>query len=232
MNAKTLAETLVAMANHQGGTLVLPVDGSTRTPALIDRVLQAALASDPPLILPLPKETAVDGAPVVIVTVPAGLPHVYALEGRYLTRDGTVNRPLPPRQLRRLLIERGELSYEEELAAGATRDDLDWTAIAAYVARLGVPDSENLMIRRGCLMLCDGELRPTNAGILLFGKDPQRFRARRTDHGGSFCRRRNERSLYAGGHRRHTSRSNPPCRNVLDRSFATRCPAWRHDGAR
>ena len=33
---------------------------------------------------------------------------------------------------------------------------------------------ETALFRRGCLTKEDGRLRPTNAGILLFGKDPQR----------------------------------------------------------
>src|SRR5690606_32149140 len=35
--------------------------------------------------------------------------------------------------------------------------------------------AETLLLRRGCLTEQDGRLRPTNAGILLFGKDPQSF---------------------------------------------------------
>ncbi len=167
------------MANHRGGTLVLPTSPRARAGVLIDRVLQAALASDPPLVLPMPQTAAVDGNSAVVVTVPAGLPHVYALDGRYLTRAGDDNAPLPPRELRQLLMERGELSYEDQIATGATLDDLDWTAIDSYAARLGsnIGSARDLMLRRGCIAQ-RGDLiepRPTNAGILLFGKDPTRF---------------------------------------------------------
>lgn len=174
---QSLAETLVAMANHRGGTLVLPISPKLRAGALIDRVLQAALASDPPLVLPMPQAEAVDGKSAVVVTVPAGLPHVYALDGRYLIRAGDANQPLPPRQLRELLLERGELSFEDEIVTGATLDDLDWAAIEVYAARLGVSSARDLMFRRGCITQ-RGELiepKPTNAGVLLFGKDPTRF---------------------------------------------------------
>lgn len=181
-SVQVLAETLVALANHAGGTLVLPLERRTTKTVLTDRVLQAALRTDPPLILPIPQLTMVDDAPALIVIVPAGLPHVYAVDGRYLTRDGSENRPLPPRQLRRLMLERGELSYEEQIVSDATLDDLNWAAIADYAARLGMSGQQpahdlarDLMIRRGCITLCEGEWRPTNAGLLLFGHDPQRF---------------------------------------------------------
>src|SRR4051812_3941381 len=103
-----LAETLVAMANSRGGTLRF-VLGDTPAEDLIDRLREASLRADPRLILPLPE--VVDSTSVV-VTVPQGLPHVFSLEGRYLSREGSTNRPLSPPELRRLLIERGDFSYE------------------------------------------------------------------------------------------------------------------------
>ncbi len=174
-----LAETLAALANGRGGRLILPLVGTESALDLIDRVLAAALSCDPPLILPMPRATETGEPPGVIVTVPTGLPHVYGVAGRYVIRDGTdadaTIRPLAPDQLRRLLIARGVLSYEEAVVAGATRDDMDWAAIAVYGARLGAGSLDELILRRGCLIRRDDQLLPTNAGILLFGKDPGRF---------------------------------------------------------
>jgi ATP-dependent DNA helicase RecG len=168
-----LAETLVAMANSRGGTFTLPL-GDLNVVDAIDRVHLASLRADPTLILPLP--VLIDEANLAI-TVPHGLSHVFALDGRYLTREGEINRTLAPRELRRLLIERGDLSYEEEVSAGATLDDLDWQAVESYAARL-VRDrtaAQSVLAQRGCIVFRDGEWVPTNAGLLLFGRDPQRF---------------------------------------------------------
>lgn len=169
-----LAETLVAMANSRGGVLHL-VLGDTPIEDALDRVREASLRAEPTLILPVP---AVDGDSHLFVTVPPGLPHVFAVEGRYLFRDGDANRPLSPRELRRLLIERGDLSYEEEIAHGATLDDLDWPQVELYARRLAAAGRETpqeVLLRRGCLLRHHGELIPTNAGVLLFGKAPTRF---------------------------------------------------------
>ena len=76
-----LAETLAALANGQGGTLKLVAKGE-QTAALVDQILQAALSTDPPLILPLPvplPTLSPESGQMVAVTVPAGLPHVYAV---------------------------------------------------------------------------------------------------------------------------------------------------------
>ena len=131
--ASKLAETLVAFANAGGGTLLVGLDprsgkstGLKDPEATMDRALQAALSTDPPLIIPLPQITEPEDPPVLAVTVPPGLPHVYSYRGKYLVRDGTRNRPLDPRRLRRLMMERGAVSFEALVPDGARLEDLDW----------------------------------------------------------------------------------------------------------
>jgi ATP-dependent DNA helicase RecG len=180
-----VATTMTAMANTQGGMILMGVAGPTGTPigvrdadGAVDRVLQAALSLDPPLIIPVPRVSVFNGQSIVIAHIPPGMPHVYSLDGRYLARDGTENVPIKPRDLRRLIFERGELNFETEVPPGATLDDIHWEKAEAYTAGLtgiGETDVRRVLIKRGCLVTQDGELRPTNAGILLFGKDPQRF---------------------------------------------------------
>ena len=168
-----LAETLVAMANSHGGTLLMEL-GDLSIDDAIDRVYMASMRAEPTLILPVPVVTDDTN---LAVTVPQGMSHVFALDGRYLIRDGETNRTLAPRELRRLLIERGDLSYEEEVTNGATLDDLDWQAAESYAARLlrDNTSAQSVLVQRGCIVLRNGEWVPTNAGLLLFGKDPQRF---------------------------------------------------------
>lgn len=197
-SVEAIATTLSALANtRRGGTLMIGVTASPPSavvPAtisgvsdpleMIDRILQAALSLTPALILPLPKVVEIGAGgggkrkvPVVITTVPAGMPYVYACDGRYLHRqmleDAPHNLPLEPRALRRLLIERGEITYETEVARGTTLDDLDSEKIQLYVARLGgSADPHGLLLKRGCLVRDEnGDYLPTHAGILLFGRD-------------------------------------------------------------
>jgi ATP-dependent DNA helicase RecG len=182
--AAALAATLTAMANSQGGTVLMGVAGPTATPmgvrdseSTIDRVLQAALSIEPPLIIPLPRVMLLKGQSIVVVSIPQGMPHVYSFDGRYLQRQGENNIPLKPVELRRLIIERGEASFETEITPAASLDDMNWEKAEAYAASLsglGESDSRKLLIKRGCLAMENGTLRPTHAGILLFGKDPQR----------------------------------------------------------
>ena len=181
---ETLAETLTAMANSQGGTLILGVTGIGSVAGIrnvsntVDHMLHAALSIEPPLIIPLPQVMRINGKALVIAQIPAGMPHVYCVDGRYLHRQGHENSPLKARDLRRLIIERGEASFETEIVRNASLDDIDWDKAKTYAAGLsgmGETTVEQILVKRGCLAEKDGALHPTNAGILLFGKDPQRF---------------------------------------------------------
>jgi len=191
-----LAATLVAMANTRGGTVLIGVaprsaqiQGVQDTAQLVDHIFQAALLADPPLVLPLPMITNVGHAQLLWITIPAGLPCVYNLEGRYLGREGSQTNPLPARQLRRLLMERGVLNFEAQMPLHATLDDLDPDKVAAYIRLLDLPGDETpeeLLLRRGCLRLREdgahpaqkldpSKLYPTYAALLLFGKYPQQW---------------------------------------------------------
>ncbi|MEM6527944.1 MAG: ATP-binding protein [Chloroflexota bacterium] len=179
----TIATMLGAMANSTGGTLIIGVgptgmiEGVRNTTATIDAVLEAALNLEPSLIIPMPRVVRVNEQDTVCVQVPAGMPNVYGLDGRYLRRDGTKNIGLKPTELRRLIIERGVTSYEGEIVPSATLDDLDRERAKEYartISSTGDRDVEKILERRGCLTRHNGDLRPTTAGLLLFGKEPQR----------------------------------------------------------
>lgn len=183
-----LAATLVGMANTAGGMVILgisprsgQVQGVRDPEKAIDRVFQAALIPDPPLVLPIPLIQTIAGTTqikVLKVFIPAGLPYVYSLDGSYLGREGNLTGPLSARRLRQLLMDRGAIQFETEVPPNASTDDLDPLQIEAYRDALKLPkpvDSKELLIRRGCLTMKDGQHRPTYACLLLFGRHPQQW---------------------------------------------------------
>jgi ATP-dependent DNA helicase RecG len=202
-----VAETLVAFANRSGGTLVFGVSGrgrarieGLREPAAVrELVLEAALACTPPLIMPMPELVQHEEVTLLVANVPAGLPQVYALHGKYVRREGATNQPLTPDALRRLLIDRGDVAWDRSVALTGVLSDLDQHKIAAYAARVD-PDADSeplaLLQRRGCVVQESGvrsqesegkrqgddlhpstlspqpsALSPTNAGLLLFARN-------------------------------------------------------------
>ena len=180
-----LAEGLAALANAHGGVAIVGVTKGGKPQkendpaALHERVVQAGLLTDPPLILPTPQTVEVDGHPLVIAQIPPGLPHIYSLHGRYLTRTAGQNRPLTTPELRRLLFDRADAGFENSVVTGATLNDLDRELIRRYWETIQAGPQEDvgqLLLSRGCVVVAeDVDYAPTVAGILLFGRAPQRF---------------------------------------------------------
>ena len=118
-----LAETLVALANGHGGSVVLIVEQPDDWSRAADLVQEASLLAQPPLILPRPVRAELTTRKAVVVTVPPGLPHIYNLRGTFWVRGGAQNRPLRTEELRSSLV------YEVRVQAQDPQDRL----------RLGMP---------------------------------------------------------------------------------------------
>lgn len=188
---QVLAETLAAMANDHGGHILLgvrgrrhgQVEGLGSVEEAMARLQEAAQECTPPLSLPRPEVLSLQGRSILVVEVPAGLFHVYHCRGLYLRRSPQGNVPLSPSELRSLLLERSEEGFERLVLAGVSLDDLDMGRVDDYTAqvrasgRIPFPSSDGLQFlrERACLAEVGGELRPTCAGLLLFGRNPQAF---------------------------------------------------------
>ncbi|MBA3945679.1 MAG: putative DNA binding domain-containing protein [Herpetosiphonaceae bacterium] len=182
--AEELAETLAAFANRSGGYAVLGVGGKVRPrPEGIERVaaeelaLLATLLVTPPLVLPLPEVIDYENKALLVIEVPAGLPNVYSVHGKYLEREGSANVPMPAHALRRLLTERGDVGWERQVPEGVTLEDLDPAKIDRYAERVGSMAQDNArewLFRRGCLERQGTTYVPTNAGLLLFARTVER----------------------------------------------------------
>jgi len=98
----------------------------------------------------------------------------------YYNRHGSTTREITDRdEIQRLFQASGKLHYEITPVAGATISDLDATALAEYlqnfrrleVSTFDEPALHRLMENLNLLTRTDTGLRPTVAGLLLFGKN-------------------------------------------------------------
>ena len=182
--AHLLAETLVALANSDGGTILIGVDetGQATGQVYADEVevaLRAAVQEcRPPVEARWHQAAAEEGLAFAIVV--ARSPELHSLaDGRVLVRAGTENRPLSGDQIRQLAATKSTGDFEAELAPGARRADLDDEVIAEFVAkweerqhREWTRPVDDLLLEVGAL---DKAGRPTVAGVLLFARNPQAF---------------------------------------------------------
>ena len=183
-DVEKMAETLVAFANSDGGTIVVGVDATGRPTGTtyadeLEEVLLAALARcRPPVQTDWQQEDTAAG--VVVMIRVSRSPELHSLDdGRVLVRAGTSNRPLGGGQIRQLSVTKSSGDYEVEVVPGAGRADLDDGIIAEYLEKraergrrpVTLPTDE-LLAEIGAV---DETGRPTVAGLLLFCAHPHTF---------------------------------------------------------
>jgi len=195
------------MANTDGGHVLFGVrDDGTILGVRIgaqtrERVVQAVTDNTDPTLYPTVEYVELDSMIVIVVVVTRSDNRPHLVRGRAYKRVGAADVQMSRAEYERLLRERPGAEYDGLVVAQATLDDTDWDEVERYLAlreqvtgsRVTIPPQQVLQAR-GCLVEAEGILRPTVAGLLLFGVDPQaffprsyitvvRFRGRDTAHG-------------------------------------------------
>ena len=197
---KRLYEALSAFANRTGGGVLLfglnesqdfSIVGVGDVQRLQEEITHLASSDMEPALRPrfLVDEIGDDTVMAVeIEEIPtsqkpsfhkkAGLPG-----GAYL-RVGNTNRQMSEYEVFGYLSSRGQPMHDEEPAAEAAVSDLDWALLSDYLSQLrrSRPGAgflsgadEEVLTRLRVFCQHDGILRPTIAGLLMFGKYPQEF---------------------------------------------------------
>jgi len=185
-----LAKELVAFSNLRGGTVLLGVEddgsisGVTR-PNIEEWVMTACRDKIRPGIIPFFEivRNVADGKDVALVRVTAGY-DVHSVwhnnRNTYYIRVGTQSREPSPEELGRLFQQRGSFRAELRPVSGATVGDLDLRRLQDYFSRIRhqvAPPIEDEVAWR--TLLTNAEIMTedgvTVAGMLLFGRTPNRF---------------------------------------------------------
>jgi len=194
IDKSALAKKIVAFANLQGGCILLGVDddgsiaGITR-PDLEEWVMTACRDKIRPEIIPYYEEIhdAEPGKHVAIVRVDRGwtVHHVWHANHRtYYIRVGSQSREASFEELERLVQQRGAFRLETRPVSGARIQDLDLRRLKGYFQRIRsqeVPADEDnsgwqILLANTEILTDEGDsFPPTVAGVLLFGKHPNRF---------------------------------------------------------
>ncbi len=150
----------------------------------MDVLLRAARLIQPTLLLdpPEPEIYTLGGKRLVVASIPSHGGPLYQSGGVCWIRRGTYTVPLSVPEMLEAAHDRGLLSWELQSAYNATMRDIDESRVETYLAhsspksrhtgRLG--SLQEVLIGMGCARETkQGELLPTNAGMLFFGRHPQ-----------------------------------------------------------
>lgn len=197
---RELAKELVSFANLEGGRVLLGVEndgsisGLTRTVQQVEEwVMNIARDKIRPEIIPYFEviRDVEPGKAVSVISVERGwaVHHLWQNNHRtYYIRVGTESREASHDELERLFQQRGMFRPEIRPVSGSSVDDFDKRRLRDYFSRLNVqqtpaePESEEsqsawrtLLVNTEFLSDESAEFPCTIAGLLLFGKNPNRF---------------------------------------------------------
>ena len=181
--ARDLAKTLVAMANSEGGMIVVGLsdgrcEGVDQRPSAHHQWRQAGVDfTQPPVrfelvLLECITHRGTADHLLVLIVPPGNQPHTTARDEAYL-RVGDEDRRLSFEQRVELRYDRGDTTFEvmPALTYGGPAT-LDEERLVDYAQRIGHPDRRRLLQARE-LSAPDGQ--PLTGGVLLFGAQPQRL---------------------------------------------------------
>jgi len=120
------------------------------------------------------------GKSLIVIAVPEGTNKPYFLDGIAYIRVGTENRVMPPDELKRMILNDYAVPWDDQPCRGGELDDIDAASVRAFLERAqwarrfdGDPTIPVAKALDKLGVLSGGV--PTNAAMLFFGKDPQRF---------------------------------------------------------
>lgn len=177
--SKNLANEMVAFANADGGRILIGVSDSGEIKGLEkinekdSQVYDFAHNCDPTVTI----QTETIGK-ALVVEVEEGSELHKAPDGFYL-RQGTNSQKLSKQEIIALMHERGEIVFDEKICREFNYpEDFDKDAFNEFLEKADITDNLNpkkLLINLGVAKEKEKEIQFTNAGVLMFAKNPKQF---------------------------------------------------------
>ena len=185
---KEIIETITAFSNTEGGKIVIGVSKSGKLSGVeigkdtIERLTNKIAQNTDPKVHPRITTRKIGSKSIIIIDVQESSDHLVLAFGRPYKRVGKSTVKMSKDGYERLILEKHKerLYFDSWICKGATLNDIDKDKVkgflekARFERRLGInsnmPVKETLeklnLIKNG---------RLTNAAVLLFGKNPQKF---------------------------------------------------------
>lgn len=111
---------------------------------------------------------------ILIISVDVSSDRVIkSYDGKVYLRQNDKSKELNFEQILQLQYDRGQRYFEDEIVRGADLSDIDDDLMNAYKSIMNISELSNEEVLKARNFLINGKI--TNAGILLFGKNPSKF---------------------------------------------------------
>lgn len=180
-------ETAAAFANTNGGSILIGVSDKKEIrgitlckETLTDITNRISQAIDPRVVMEL-ESANIEGKSVLLVQITESQIKPVSVKGTCYKRVGNSNRVMSPQEIAQMHLKSVGQTWDQLSVVSAKNHDIDEQKIQWYLTRreasrnvaqpqnMTVPD---LLRNIDCI---SEEETPTHAGILFFGKHPQRF---------------------------------------------------------
>ena len=183
-----ILETISAFSNTEGGKIFIGIsdDGEVLGVQLgkgtIEDLANKIGQHTDPKVFPKISVKRVGGKDVIVIDVKESRDHLVLADGLPYKRVGRTSPRMSKDEYERLILEKhkDKVQFDMMVCRGTTLKDIDPVRVQWFMdkakeeKRLDVPEKVSIKEALEYLkVVVDG--KPTNTGILLFGKDPQKF---------------------------------------------------------
>jgi ATP-dependent DNA helicase RecG len=183
--ARDVAETLVAMANADGGTVVLGIEDDGTISGVdypedrLDVLRRAPQTHVTPSLRVQVRLDDIEGQQIMLFETDWSVEAHQLSDGRYLLRVGDQNMPFPARDIEAMKEGKRRRATEAQFVPEASLTDLELSLVTELGKRIGREESpEELLVRYRLMERRNGKIMLTLAALLLFGKDPGHWHPR------------------------------------------------------
>ncbi len=186
-----IGETISAFSNSAGGIILIGLSdegsvlGVTIGANTLEELANYIKRNTDPSIYPSIMVERMGDKQIVLIEVAVQNEKPVFFKGHAHKRVGKTSLELTSSEIRKMAKESGEKVYwDEKPCTGATLEDIDKEKVDSFLGkrkeiRKTTPPTEmdfnTLLLNIKAAKMVDGRICPTNAGILFFGKNPQRF---------------------------------------------------------
>ncbi|RLG13819.1 MAG: hypothetical protein DRN71_04115, partial [Candidatus Nanohalarchaeota archaeon] len=176
-------KTVCAFLNHKGGIIYFGISdkgdviGQIATDSNFKKISQQIGSRIKPTVVPVIEEIEVEGLSVIKVTIEKYNKELNYFDAVPYTQSGTETIAMPPDKVKRSILNCAKFKWDRKICEDSSFEDIDIEKVEKYLQSRekmrNIPAKINMPLKDflSNIKAVSGD-KPTNAGILFFGKDP------------------------------------------------------------